>query len=66
MDRTILKRTTREEQELATLRYWRDRPVSEKMRATAELAEYAYKLRGVDVHAQRPKGPLVFVQRVRG
>ena len=51
------------EQEAETRRYWRRRSVAEKMTAVTELAEYAYKMRGIDVHAQGPKGPVVRVQR---
>jgi hypothetical protein len=65
MDRNVAKFTTHAEQEAETIRFWRSRPVSEKMKVVAELAEYAYKMRGIDVHAQRPKGPLVLVQRTR-
>ena len=36
---------------------------AEKMTAVTELAEYAYKMRGIDVHASGPKGPVVSVQR---
>ena len=51
------------EQEAETRRYWRQQSVADKMTAVTELAEYAYKMRGIDVHAQGPKGPVVRVQR---
>lgn len=60
---TVRKFSSHAEQELETMRYWADRSVAEKMTAVTELAEYAYKMRGIDVHAPRPKGPVVRVQR---
>jgi hypothetical protein len=62
-DRAIRRFTSHEEQEAETMRYWRNRSVLEKMTAVTELAEYAYRMRGIDVHAQGPKGPIVRVQR---
>ena len=61
--RTIRRFDSHEEQEAETMRYWRDRPVAEKMTVVTELAEYAYRMRGIDVHAERPKGPVVRIQR---
>lgn len=61
--RQIRRFSSHAEQEAETMRYWRDRPASEKMSAVTELAEYAYRMRGIDVHAQGPKGPVVRVQR---
>ena len=61
--RTIRRFSSHQEQDEETMRYWRGRSVAEKMSAVTELAEYAYKMRGIDVHAQGPKGPVVRVQR---
>jgi len=61
----IRRFTSHAKQEAETMRYWRDRPASEKMTVVTELAEYAYRMRGIDVHAQGPKGPVVRVQRER-
>ena len=60
---TVRKFSSHAEQEIETMRYWASRSAAEKMTAVAELAEYAYKMRGIDVHAQGPKGPVVRVQR---
>jgi hypothetical protein len=59
----IAKFVSHEEQELETLRYWRGVSAVDKMSAVTELVEMAYRMRGVDVHAERPKGPVVRVQR---
>ncbi len=61
--RVIRRFKSHEEQEIETMRYWAGRSAAEKMTAVTELAEYAYKMRGIDVHAQGPKGPVVRVQR---
>jgi hypothetical protein len=61
--RTIRRFSSHEEQDIETMRYWAGRSAAEKMTAVTELAEYAYKMRGIDVHAQGPKGPVVRVQR---
>ncbi len=61
----IRRFTSHAEQEAETMRYWHDGSASEKMSAATELAEYAYRMRGIDVHAQGPKGPVVRVQRER-
>ncbi len=61
--RTIRRFSSHEEQDIETMRYWAGCSVAEKMTAVTELAEYAYKMRGIDVHAQGSKGPVVRVQR---
>lgn len=61
--RVIRRFRSHEEQEAETMRYWRERSVAEKMTAATELAEYAYRMRGIDVHARGPKGPVVRFQR---
>jgi hypothetical protein len=60
--RTIRFFTSHEEQELETIRHWNQRSIAEKMRCTAEIVEYAYRQRGIDVHAERPDRSLVRVQ----
>jgi hypothetical protein len=60
--RQIRRFSSHEEQEAETIRYWNQRSIEEKMRGTAELIEYAYRQRGIDVHAQRPDRSLVRVQ----
>jgi hypothetical protein len=52
-----------EEQEIEDLRYWRDQPLSEKVKAVAELAHYFAKIHKIDLHAQGPKRVVVHVQR---
>ena len=61
--RVIRRFKNHEEQDVETMRYWAGRSAAEKMTAVTELAECAYKMRGIDVHAQGPKGPVVRVQR---
>jgi hypothetical protein len=61
--RTIRRFSSHEEQEAETIRYWSQRSIAEKMRGTAELVEYAYRQRGIDVHAERPDRSLVCIQR---
>jgi len=60
--RTIRLFQSHEEQEAETIRYWNERSIEEKMRATAEIIEYAYRQRGIDVHAQRSNRSLVRLQ----
>jgi len=60
--RTIRRFQSHEEQEAETIRYWNERSIEEKMRATAEIIEYAYRQRGIDVHAQRSNRSLVRLQ----
>jgi hypothetical protein len=60
---TVRRFSSHAEQEAETIRYWRGRSAAEKMTAVTEMAEYAYRMRGIDVHAPRPKGPVVRVQR---
>jgi hypothetical protein len=64
--RTIRKFSSHAEQEAETIRYWNQRSIEEKMRATVELIEYAYRQRGIDVHAQGSNRSLVRVQRSWG
>ena len=61
--RTIRRFKSHEEQEIETMRYWAGRSAAEKMTAVTELAEYAYKMRGIDVHAPGSTRSIVRVQR---
>jgi hypothetical protein len=61
--RTLRRFSSHEEAEAETIRYWNERSISEKMRATAEIIEYAYRQQGIDIHAQRSDRSLVRVQR---
>lgn len=61
--RTIRRFASHAEQELESLRYWSSVSAAEKMTAVTELVESGYRMRGVDVHAERPKGPVVRIQR---
>jgi hypothetical protein len=63
--RTIRRFESHQEQEEADLRYWRDQPVSEKIKAVAELAEYFAKVHKVDLDAQGPKRSVVRFQLPR-
>ena len=51
-----------EEAEEENIRYWNERSLEEKMRATAEIIEWAYRQKGIDIHAQGPNRSLVRVQ----
>jgi hypothetical protein len=62
----VVKFVTHEEQEAETIRYWNERSIEEKMQATVKLIEYAYRQRGIDVHAQGSNRSLVRVQRPWG
>ncbi len=62
----VCKFVSREEQEAETIEYWNRRSIEEKMRATSELIEYAYRQRGIDIHAQGSNRSLVRVQRSWG
>lgn len=64
--RTIRWFSSHEEQEAETIRYWNERSIDEKMRATDELIEYAYRQRGIDIHAQESERSLVRVQQSWG
>lgn len=60
--RVIRRFSSHAEQEAETIRYWNQRSVEEKMKATAEIIEFAYRQRGIDVHAQRSNRSLVRLQ----
>jgi len=61
--RTIRIFSSHEEQEEQDLRYWRDQPLSEKIKAAAELAEYFARLHRIDLDAQGPKRVVVHFER---
>jgi hypothetical protein len=63
--RTIRRFASHAEQEEADLRYWRDQPVSEKVKAVAELAEYFAAMHKVDLIAQGPKRVVSRFERPR-
>ena len=63
--RQIRRFSSHAEQEEQDLRYWRDQPVAEKLKAVAELAEYYASMHRIDLHAQGPKRVIRNVQRVR-
>jgi hypothetical protein len=62
---TVRKFSSHAEQEEADLRYWRDQPVSEKVKAVAELAEYFAAMHKVDLIAQGPKRVVSRFERPR-
>lgn len=64
--RQIRRFSSHEEQEEQDLRYWRDQPVADKLRAVAELAEYYASMHRIDLDAQGPKRIVRSVQRTRG
>ena len=64
--RTVRRFKYFQEQEEADLRYWRDQPVTAKVKVVAELAEYFAALHKIDLNAQGPKRVVVRVQRSRG
>ena len=51
-----------EEAEDANIQYWNSRTIAEKMRATAEIIEWVYRQKGIDIHAQGSNRSLVRVQ----
>jgi hypothetical protein len=61
--RVIRRFSSHAEQEIEDLRYWRSRPVTEKVKAVEELAQYFASLHKIDLHAQGPKRFVVRFQR---
>lgn len=51
-----------QEVEDGNIRYWNERNLGEKMRATAEIIEWAYRQKGIDIHAEGPDRSLVRIQ----
>ncbi len=61
--KTIRRFNSHEEQAESELRYWRDQPLAEKVKAVAELAQYFAAIHKIDLHAQGPKRFVVRLQR---
>ncbi len=64
--RTIRRFKSHEEQAGADLRYWSGQPLTEKVKAVAELAEYFAAMHKIDLNAQGPKRVVSRTQRPRG
>ncbi len=62
-DRALRVFKSHREQDDAIRRYWLTKTIAEKMEETASLVRYAYRLRGIDVDAQRSQRTLVRTQR---
>jgi hypothetical protein len=60
---TVRKFSSHAEQEAETIRYWRGQTIAQKMTAVAELVRDGYRLRGIDIHAERPDRTVRGVQR---
>jgi hypothetical protein len=61
--RTIRRFSSHQGQEDADLLYWSRQPVSAKVQAVAELAEYFARVHKIDIDAQGPKRIALRVQR---
>jgi hypothetical protein len=61
--RTIRRFSSHEEQEHEDLLFWSRQPVSVKVQAVAELAEYFARTHKIDIDAQGPKRIALRVQR---
>jgi hypothetical protein len=67
MDKTIRRVTSFEEQKKETYRYWRSRPVGERLEQVWDATETAYAFKGINYDAaRRHEATLVRVQRSRG
>ncbi len=62
MDKTVRRVTDLKEQRLETYRYWRRRPVAERMEAVAEIVRDAYLTKGIDIEARGVDKTLVRVE----
>lgn len=51
-----------QEVEGGNIRYWNERSSGEKMRVAAEIIEWAYRQKGIDIHAEGPNRSLVRIQ----
>lgn len=49
MDKTVRRVTDVKAQREETYRYWRSRPISERMNAIAEIVQTVYSLKGIDL-----------------
>ncbi len=66
MDKTIRRVTDIEEQQAETYRYWRSRPVGERLEAVWEATAAAYAFKGIKYDAtRRSEATLTRVQRSR-
>jgi len=66
MDKTIRRVTDIEEQQAETYRYWRSRPVGERLEAVWEVTAAAYAFKGIKYDAtRRSEATLTRVQRPR-
>jgi hypothetical protein len=63
MEKTFRLYNSPKEMKAEEYRYWRRRPVHERMAAVAELTLAAYQMKGMVPDAQRLRGPLVRLQR---
>ena len=62
-NRTLRRFKSFAEQDAATLLYWRDKTIGERMEATAELVRSGYGVRGIDADVEGSKRSVVRVQR---
>jgi len=65
MERVLRKFTTFDEMKAAEYRYWRCRPVYERVAAVWELTEQGYKLKGFKPDAFRLQRSVVHFERAR-
>jgi len=63
MDKTIRKYTSLDEMKAEEYRYWRSRPVWERMAAVCELTQEHYAMKGAAPDVPRLQRTLVRVQR---
>jgi hypothetical protein len=63
MDKTIRRVTDFKEQRLETYRYWRSRPLSERLGAVSDIARESYLSKGIDVDARPSNKTIVRVER---
>lgn len=66
MDKTIRRVTDLKEQQAETYRYWRRRPVGERLEAVWEVTATAYAVKGIKYDAaRRSKATLTRIQLPR-
>ena len=51
-----------QEREDENIRYWNERNSGERMRVAAEIVEWAYRKKGIDIHAEGPNRSLVRIK----
>lgn len=67
MDKTIRRVTDLNAQQAETYRYWRSRPIGERLLAVWEATATAYAVKGIKYDAtRRSEATLTRVQRSRG